>query len=80
MKRAFLALSLVTLTSFTALAESDAGLQLSAGTMQLGGVAGFQYEVVFPENSDSENGYLLELSPSFSYFVMNNLSLQGSHA
>jgi hypothetical protein len=33
MKRAFIALSLVTLTSFTALAESDAGLQLSAGTM-----------------------------------------------
>ena len=78
MKRAILALSLVTLTPFAVHAEDESGLQLSAGTMQFGGVAGFQYEVVFPENFDSENGYLLELSPSFSYFVMDNLSLQVS--
>jgi opacity protein-like surface antigen len=74
MKRLLLAGLIVVMLSPAALAED---LQLTAGTMQLGGVASFSIDMTMPDQGDGETGFTLALIPQFGYFVIDNLELLG---
>jgi hypothetical protein len=50
-------------------------LILTRGTMQAGGTLGATLQTVKPEHADAQFGALLNISPEFSYFVMDKLSL-----
>ncbi|MBM4372249.1 MAG: hypothetical protein FJ098_11380 [Deltaproteobacteria bacterium] len=67
---AALALFLLTPPSATA-----AELDLSKGTMQAGGTATFDIEMMMPDKGDSTTGFLLDLAPSFGYFLIDRLEL-----
>ena len=60
----------------TSVAHAE-GLSLQKGTMQLGGTATFDIEVVMPDEGDNTTGFSLNLAPSFGYFIMDNLQLFG---
>ena len=60
--------------SFAPLAMAE-GLQTTAGTMQLGGAGTFNIEMTIPDEGDSVTGYSLGLTPSFGYFIIDNLEI-----
>ena len=74
MKRLLLAGLIVVMLSPAAMAED---LQLTAGTMQLGGVASFSIDMTMPDEGDSTTGFSLVLIPQAGYFVIDNLELVG---
>jgi len=74
MKRMLLAGLILAMLSPAALAED---LQLTAGTMQLGGGAAFSIDMVMPEEGDSQTGFSLILIPQVGYFVIDNLEVIG---
>lgn len=74
MKRLLLAGLIVVMLSPAALAED---LQLTSGTMTLGGVASFSIDMNMPDEGDSETGFTLGLIPQAGYFVIDNLEVVG---
>ena len=74
MKRLLLAGLIVVMLTPAALAED---LQLTKGTMQLGGTASFDIDMIIPDEGDNETGFALRAIPSFGYFIMDNLALSG---
>jgi hypothetical protein len=54
------------------------GLQTTAGTMQLGGSGTFNIEMTIPDQGDSVTGYSLGLTPTFGYFIIDNLEIGGT--
>jgi hypothetical protein len=76
MKRLLLAGLIVAMLSPAVLAED---LQLTAGTMSLGGMATFSIDTVMPpeDQGDSETGFSLILLPEVGYFVIDNLEVLG---
>jgi hypothetical protein len=60
--------------------EGDKKLNLTKGTMQLGGFVGFDFDMWMPDHpdADSQSGYTLVLSPRVGYFVVDNFVLEGS--
>ena len=60
---------------FAAVPALGAELDLSAGTMQLGGNVSFRGEVVAPDGGDNVTGYELSFSPNFGIFVVEGLEL-----
>ncbi len=61
-----------------ALAPAADALQLTKGTMQLGGAATFDIDMTMPEVGDGETGFRLNVLPSVGYFLMDNLELVGT--
>jgi hypothetical protein len=74
MKRLLLAGLIIAMLSPAALAQD---LQLTKGTMQLGGVASFSIDMQMPDEGDSTTGFSLILIPEAGYFVIDNLELAG---
>jgi len=74
MKRMLLAGLIVAMLSPAALAQD---LQLTAGTMSLGGISTFSIDMNIPDEGDSETGFSLILIPEMGYFVIDNLELIG---
>lgn len=76
MKRLLLAGLIVVMLTPAALAED---LQLTAGTMSVGGVASFSIDMSMPdqEGLEDETGFTLAIIPQFGYFVIDNLELVG---
>ncbi len=75
MKRLLLAGLIIAMLCPAALAED---LQLTKGTMELGGQLSFDIDMAIPEEGDSETGFMLGAMPSFGYFLMDNLELAGA--
>jgi len=50
-------------------------LELTKGTMQLGGVATFDIDMNMPDKGDSVTGFALDVAPEFGYFIIDNLEL-----
>ena len=74
MKRLLLAGLIVAVLSPAALAED---LQLTSGTMNLGGAAAFSIDMMMPDQGDSQTGFSLVLIPQVGYFVIDNLEVIG---
>jgi len=74
MKRLLLAGLIVAMLSPTALAQD---LQLTSGTMSLGGISTFSIDMNIPDEGDSETGFSLVLIPEVGYFVADNLEVIG---
>lgn len=74
MKRLLLAGLIVVVLSPVALAED---LQLTKGTMKLGGTASFDIDMSMPDKGDSTTGFALRVMPSVGYFLTDNLALTG---
>lgn len=60
--------------SLAPLANAE-GLQTTAGTMKLGGSGTFDIDMTIPDQGDSKTGYKLNLTPSFGYFIIDNLEI-----
>ncbi len=58
-------------------AADAAEMKLSKGTMQVGGTVTLDIEIVMPDSDELDNvtGAHLGVSPSFGYFIMDNLEL-----
>lgn len=56
----------------------DNQLSLKQGTMTLGGTAAFTFMDAIPDQGDSQTGWLLTISPSAGYFLIDNLMLEGA--
>jgi hypothetical protein len=50
-------------------------LQIKAGTMQLGGVVSLSVDTMFPNVGSSKTGAMLDIAPSFGYFIIDSLEL-----
>ena len=74
MKRMLLAGLIVVMLSPAALAED---LQLTAGTMSLGGIGTFSMDMTMPDQGDGETGFSVILLPQMGYFVIDNLEVVG---
>ena len=67
---------LVALALFIMAPAANAGeLALTKGTMQLGGAATFDIDMMMPDEGDSTTGFYLNVAPSFGYFIIDNLEL-----
>lgn len=81
-----LCMVLIPLVSVSSLAESSAEgeegvsggrktLQLSQGTMELGGVAAFNADVYMPDQLDNQSGFVINLDPMAGYFLAQGLEV-----
>ncbi len=75
MKRLLLVGLIVAMIAPSALAED---LQLTKGTIQLGGSVTFSLDMFIPDEGDKETGFMLRAMPSGGYFLMDNLALVGA--
>jgi hypothetical protein len=74
MKRLLLAGLIIAMLCPAAMADD---LQLTSGTMQLGGSATFDIDMMMPDEGDSTTGFALNIMPTAGYFLMDNLELNG---
>ncbi len=58
-----------------ALFSENTGGMFTRGTMQAGGAAGLRVDAIDPDEGDSTEGVVINLSPIFGYFIIDNLEL-----
>ncbi len=56
-------------------AAAQTDLQLTAGTMQVGGYGTININTVMPDGGDSVTGTNLSISPQFGYFIVDQVEL-----
>jgi hypothetical protein len=62
----------------TPVPTTSGGLQITGGTMQLGGGLAFRIDAVMPDEGDTTTGYVLGIEPSFGYFIIDGLEVVGN--
>ena len=73
-----IAIAAAAMTLALGLTASAGELQTTSGTMQLGGVTTFDIDMYMPEEGSNKTGYKIIATPSFGYFISDNLELNGS--
>ena len=76
MKRIIFAVLCVVLLATPAFAQ-DPQITTKAGTMSMGGALTFDIDMLIPDQGDSTTGFQLNVLPTFGYFLMDNLALEG---
>jgi len=71
----YLYLIILLLVSPAAFAQSE--LDLSAGTVALGGSASITGVIAIPEDGNSESGGILTISPRIGYFLLDGFAISG---
>jgi hypothetical protein len=75
--RILLVVALIALVALSAAPAAAEPLDLTAGTMQLGGSLSFVSNIYLPDEGDSQTMYLLSVQPTFSAFVVKGLEIGG---